>query len=566
MSEELAVKTERVDDIPLLLAQEERMGIPQLIDEHFPAHGNWQGLSPGNTSAAWLAHILSAVDHRLSHVRLWAAKCPETLSICLGQPVRELDFTDDRLALLLTDLGDDQRWTEFESSLNSRILRVYDLKAARVRVDSTTASGYWQVSEDGLFQFGHRKKHGASDQPQIKVMLSALDPLGMPVVTQVVAGNRSDDPLYIPAIRQVRASLNRSGLLYVGDSKLPAQKTRAFVQAGGDFYLGPLSKVQLPDEILQTYLEPVWSGEQPVQSVYRTRLDGETKRIAEGYEREETMHVRLGKQMVTWTERRLVIRSLGQAKAQKSSLRTRLAKAQAEVEALNEHKQGKKIYREVDAMRQKVEAILKRHKVTGLLAVQYEEREMITSPKGKPKPLIWVHIQPDEAAVRQAEARFGWHVYVTNQPKEQLSLEQAVLAYRHEYVVERSFGRLKGKPLSLTPMYLQDDQRATGLVRLLSLGLRLLTLMEFSVRQRLAQQNDTLSGVYAGNPKRATARPSAELLLEAFEHITLSVITIGQQVHRYLTPLSETQQKILRLLDLPLTIYAQLSAIPPNPP
>jgi hypothetical protein len=32
-----------------------------------------------------------------------------------------------------------------------------------------------------------------------------------------------------------------------------------------------------------------------------------------------------------------------------------------------------------------------------------------------------------------------------------LSLAQAVLAYRSEYQVERSFGRLKGRPLSLTP-------------------------------------------------------------------------------------------------------------------
>ena len=243
-----------------------------------------------------------------------------------------------------------------------------------------------------------------------------------------------------------------------------------------------------------------------------------------------------------------------------------MTKAQAEVQALNEHRRGKKIYREERTMRQKVLSILKRHRVRGLLTTQYEQRELVTSPKGKPKAVVWVHIQPNETAIQQAEAWFGWRVYATNQPQEQLSLEQAVLAYRNEYIVERSFGRLKGKPLSLTPMYLQDDQRATGLVRLLALGLRLLTLLEFAVRRRLAQEKASLAGVYAGNPKRATARPSAELLLEAFEHITLSVISMGQQVHRHLTPLSETQQNILRLLDLPLTIYTQLSADPPNPP
>jgi len=68
--------------------------------------------------------------------------------------------------------------------------------------------------------------------------------------------------------------------------------------------------------------------------------------------------------------------------------------------------------------------------------------------------------------------RLGWRVYGTNQPGESLSLAQAVLAYRSEYQVERSFGRLKGRPLSLTPMYVQRDDHATGLIRLLSIALR----------------------------------------------------------------------------------------------
>jgi hypothetical protein len=35
--------TESVDDVPLLLEQMKRMELPTLIDQHFPAHGNWYG-------------------------------------------------------------------------------------------------------------------------------------------------------------------------------------------------------------------------------------------------------------------------------------------------------------------------------------------------------------------------------------------------------------------------------------------------------------------------------------------------------------------------------------------
>ena len=73
MIDKLTFKTERMDDIPLLLAQLERMHVGALLDEHFPTHGNWQGLSLGTVSAVWLAFILSEGDHRLNHVQPWVA-------------------------------------------------------------------------------------------------------------------------------------------------------------------------------------------------------------------------------------------------------------------------------------------------------------------------------------------------------------------------------------------------------------------------------------------------------------------------------------------------------------
>ena len=77
-----------------------------------------------------------------------------------------------------------------------------------------------------------------------------------------------------------------------------------------------------------------------------------------------------------------------------------------------------------------------------------------------------VEVRVDEPALETAVHRLGWRVYGTNQPREQLSLAQAVLAYRNESQVERSLGRLKGRPLSLRPMYVQRDDHATGLIRL----------------------------------------------------------------------------------------------------
>src|SRR5499426_302194 len=288
MNEIQSIITERVDDIPLLLEQMQRMHLPTLIDQHFPTHGNWQGLSLGWVTTIWLSSILSRGDHRLVHVEPWAAKRLETLRTTTGQAVERLDFTDDRLEIVLRCLHDDTRWAAFESALNQHTVRVYALPTERVHVDSTSASAYATVTPEGLFQFGHSKDH-RPDLPQVKVMLSALDPLGLPIATDVVPGQRADDPLYIPAITRVRESLGRRGLLYVGDCKMGALETRAFIQAGGDYYLCPLSAIQLPAERLEVYLAPVWTGEQAIMPLSRVQANGRRELIADGFERLEPL-------------------------------------------------------------------------------------------------------------------------------------------------------------------------------------------------------------------------------------------------------------------------------------
>ena len=141
-----------------------------MLDKHFPTHGNWQGLSLGQLVVVWLAYILSEGDHRLNSVQGWAAGLLMTLDICLKTiGLRELDFSDDRLCMVLSYIGqNDASWDSCESDLNTTSIRVYNMKARRIRINNSTAKGYIAVTEGGLFQFGHSKEH-RPDLPQLKI-------------------------------------------------------------------------------------------------------------------------------------------------------------------------------------------------------------------------------------------------------------------------------------------------------------------------------------------------------------------------------------------------------------
>ncbi|MCX7097867.1 MAG: hypothetical protein NTV43_08190 [Methylococcales bacterium] len=140
-----------------------------------------------------------------------------TLSVCLKTVgLRDLDFSDDRLYLVLDRLGrDDAAWESYGSKQTATFLRAYDLKALRVRVDSTTAKTYVAVTENGLFQFGHSKQH-RPDLPQLKINMAVLDPLGPPPGITTVSGECADEPCMCRKYAKCRPASGGQGVLYVG--------------------------------------------------------------------------------------------------------------------------------------------------------------------------------------------------------------------------------------------------------------------------------------------------------------------------------------------------------------
>lgn len=565
MSKKITATHEQVDDIPAILTHLKQMRVAQLLDKHFPTNGNWKGLSLGWVTVIWLTYILSEGDHRLSHVEPWVKAHQRTLSRCLGRWIRPHDFNDDRLATVLDYLCVEERWVEFERELNQSVIRVYDLRPQVARVDSTTASAF--VSPDGMFQLGHSKDH-RPDLPQLKISMAVLDPLGLPLTTTVVAGNTADDPLYLPEIAKVRQIAQITGLTYIGDCKMAAIGTRAEIVAQGDHYLCPLSAKQLPAEELDRLLEPVFNGTLVPAEIRLPNADGEIDEtdapVAVGFEYTVEQSGRdQAKQLQHWQERRLVVRSLALAASQEQSLRDRVERAVAQINALDERKQGKKVLPDEAAAQQAAEAIIVKYRVAGLVPVTVttETHEQVKRRYGaRPATTVrstWVRVQAvsDEAAVAAAAQRLGWRVYATTHSAAELSLQQAVAAYRSEYLIEQGFGRLKGRPLSLQPLYLQYEHRVIGLVYLLSIALRVLVLIQFIVRRNLQQAGARLKGIYPGQPGRQTAQPTTEMMLRAFGGITLSRIRLDGKTYEHLTPLNEVQLRILALLGMAPDIY-----------
>jgi transposase len=570
MATAILLTHERVDDIPLLLGLMQRLELPRLVDAHVGNHGNQEGLTNGWLVTVWLAFILSAGDHRKSTVRDWAARHQHTLERLLGQPIRATDFTDDRLGIVLRRLSHPAAWHALEGALWQATLLVYDLPLTSIRLDSTTVAGYHAPTEDGLMQYGQSK----DQQPhlrQFKLMAAAAEPHGLPVAADVVAGQRADDPLYLPLLHRVRQIVGRTGLLYTGDSKMAALATRADIVAHGDAYLLPLPLTGDTPALLATWVDAVVVGDQAVQLIW----EGDTL-LGAGYTLERICTAVHAGQPLCWTEQVQIVRSRSQAHQQTAGLTQRVAQAEAALSRLTPAPgPGKRQYRDELRLATAVAAVLARHAVTGLLHVAWQREETVQTRYvgagrgGAARPTRTTTtvryqittVTPDTAAITAQTYRFGWRALATTVAAAQMDVAQAERHYRGGWCAERGFHLLKDRPLGIGPLYVQRDDQIAGLTQLLLLGWRLLILIETQVRAGLAQDEATLTGLYPGQATRATARPTATRLLRAVAaaELTLTGLTQGAVVHWHLTDLPAWVTQILGYLGLTPALYQQLT-------
>jgi transposase len=563
---------ERVDEIPLLIGLAQKLQLPERLDHHLHRHGSHQGLSNGTLAAVWIAFILSRDDHTKIHVQEWTQDLQHTLSCLIGQPLRPTEFSDDRLGILLRRLQELELkdWDALEADLWHGTCEVYELPLESVRLDSTTTCGYHTITPDGLMQLGHGKDH-RPDLPQLKIMAAAADPSGQLIVSDIYPGQTADDPLYLPMTRRVRSLLGRTGLLYVGDCKMAALATRAELFAEGDYYLMPLPMTGHTQKQFDRWLNQLLSGKAKMQELWHDK-----EFLGHGWEFTRVLKARVNDKPISWKERVQLVRSPALAKRQQTNLQERLQRAEQAVRALTPPLgRGKKQCRDEASLQASVSAILERCAVTGLLTVTWERQEhqesrYIGPGRGGAKRPTYTEVQVryqitavrrDWVAVEAQRQRLGWRVQVTNSPKKRLSLVVSVLSYRSGWCLERDFHLLKDSPLGIRPLYVKLDAQIGGLVRLMTLALRMLSLVEIQGRRGLAASGETAMGYYSGQPGRQTDNPSGQRILETVtrQRLTLFGIKTLAGTEWQIEPLPKIVKQVLGFLGLSETLYTSLT-------
>jgi len=567
----------RIDDIPLLYAQIKALGIQQIIDQAITPHGNRTGISIGHLTAIWLCYLLSESDHRLSGLEAWVKKNQILLIGLSGQSVlKEKDFTDDRLEQTLDYLSNPSSWRTINNRLTGKSLEVYDLDTHKtIRLDAAPMQGHQDVQVSRLFEYGYSKHHNPK-LGMLKIMLACVDNsingFGYPLAHLTVGGATADDVLYRPIIEECEQTLAANyppcRKLYVGDSKISSLANRYYIHQSNNDYLGPLSKRQLTQEERITEIESV--DEQDYHRVYKADKSDKEQLIAQGFEQIVQVNYEDDQGKVhSWEERRIYVRSTAYADSQQRALDQKLKKVPKLLQELVVSKQGKARLKTIQEVQEKIDTLLSDQGLTGLLEVAIEEEQHTKTIRAygeKPARVeTWstfsLVIEPNKSAIAARKKLQGWQVYATTMSNEHLDFEKVVWKYRHQNRVESRFNDLRNKVVPLVPIFLSKDNRIEALINLLMVCLKVCCILEFKIAKQLNAQNEELAGIYEGNPKRSTARPTAKRLLRQFRDISLVIINIkdGALPQVMLTDLTKVQLKILKLIGFEPIIYTELA-------
>ncbi len=180
---------------------------------------------------------------------------------------------------------------------------------------------YHQIEEENesksLLRFGHSKNR-RPDLRQYRQLLGTIDPAGVPLVSETLAGNGADDPVYLPTWQRLVKVIGHKDFIYIADCKAAAHQTRAELAQAGGRYCFPLPMTGHTPSLLKSW---VLNPPTPWQELRLPNSAESEPAMGVGFEME------LGKieydsdteKSFHWLERYLVVRSHAQAQRQQKS-------------------------------------------------------------------------------------------------------------------------------------------------------------------------------------------------------------------------------------------------------
>jgi len=575
-----------VGHLPLIRAVMDQLGIVEVVDRLCPKHEQSR-VSDADCVAAMVLNILSGRT-ALYAMEEWLGSTDTELLV--GEGCAPDAFNDTRLALTLDHL--DAVGTD---AIMGGVVEAYLATEGRpteysVHTDTTSFSLYGAYADRGdpEVTYGYSKDK-RPDLKQLIFGLSLHGSVGIPLVSDVVAGNTSDHEVNRDVLKRLGELLPDSDdVTVVADCKAVDATTLGRVLDEG---LHIVSLVPDTFSARRRFIEAAWEAcpdvtEWPELARAPGRLKADPDRVYRGWSTTEPFTVRRRSKdagddtlVETVAEMRLlVVHSAKKEERFDRSLPGKLNREKKRLDDFVKRAAKKEFACEADARSAAAEGVgrVRLHDVD--VEVWREEVTLKHARRGRPRQgeeaptkTVWrigLTSRPDDEAIERARQRKSCFLLISDHTDEEAWPDQRILSeYRHQYLVENHTGfRWLKSEAAVSPMFLKTPRRirAMGLVLVLALMVR--NYIQFTLRAELRGRDETLPHPFT---KKEVNNLTTEMAMNHFMGVSSIQVSIeGGPFRRTAPKLSQPALRILELLKVPRSCFttppSRLGRSPPG--
>lgn len=463
-------------------------------------------------------------------------------------------INDDRAGKALDSLYSG-RHKDIFFHLALRAIKLFDLDCRQIHQDTTTitfSGKYAGWSAQQLMTHGVNKDH-RPDLKQLVLGMSVTSDGAVPLVHEIYDGNQTDDRLHPANHARLRKLLKRSDFIYVADCKLATEDNLRKITACEGLFVSVMPRSWKEDK---AFRERVRKGGVEWAHLLTRPNNRKPESTRDHY------YLAAGQYHTSKGYRLLWIRSTQKA-AQDAETRQR--NIDKTVTMLREvqtrlNKYTLKTHKNIE---ERITAILKQHKCSDLIVyeIHREIQNIIHHRKaGRPgtsdvgssieQEYFTLSFQLNNDRIREESLTDGVFPLITNlkehTPKEILEI------YKYQPFLEKRHSQLKTYQ-EIAPAFLKKSERVIAYLHMNVMALMVATLLERHLR--LAMKRSAIVSLPLYPEGKPCKYPTTFDIVRLFKSVERYEVVQGEYVHLFPAELNSTQNKVLKLLGVPTSVY-----------
>ncbi|HKQ06178.1 MAG TPA: IS1634 family transposase [Blastocatellia bacterium] len=550
------VEAYQVQHLPIVKAYADKIGLVETINQVVPTE---MGVDPGTIV---LGMILDTLSGRSPLYRLEEFFAHQDTALLLGKAVAPEAFNDDTVGRILERLYDVGTMKIF-TACAVRADQVYGLDKRYVHFDTTSISVYGEYlppegqpdQQEPAVPFTITHGYSKAKRPDLKqfVFSTLCVDRAVPLWGTPEDGNASDKTINNTLLSGIATFLAQHGVapgayIYVADAALVTADNLAAL--GDTLFITrlPATYNECGRLITEAVAHNTWEDVGVLAHTKPTKQRPVTSYKA--YEGEVTLY--------GTAYRAVVVHSSAQDKRRQQRLARDIQTSYSTMQTAARAAEHQEYFcrADADAAAARLRAVSAAYH---RLDVAVEERLVYGRGRPnahKPRPITarryWLKtaISPQTERIARTEEEAGCFVLLTNVPTAgelAHSARDILTVYKEQHGTEQNYGFLKD-PVLVNSLFLKKPERIEALGLILLLALLLWRLMERTMRTYV----DTTRTPLPGWDKKATARPTAFMMITKFAGVIVLKCGHGRQLAR---PLSVVQQHYLTALDVPAICF-----------